>query len=191
VDRTTKDIAAVTAVFDSDWDGHPITNMGPEGGADLLWSPGSEAALVDLVRSARRSVLFESEEISDGYIVDALEADARRGVSVTVVMTRDIEWAYRFDELAAAGAHVYTYSYYARLYVHMKAIVVDRREAYVGSINASEASTLYNRELGLVTTSPAVVAPLQAVINQDARGASLWGPSARPLSLAAPSRGLR
>jgi len=148
--------------------------MAPDAGADLLWSPGSEAALVALIRSARRSVLFESEEISDGYIVDALEADARRGVAVTVVMSGDHDWYYRFDELAAAGAHVYTYSYYAPLYIHMKAIVVDGREAYVGSINASEASTLYNRELGVVTAARSVVAPLQAVMSSDARRASAW-----------------
>jgi cardiolipin synthase len=173
-DREPRDVAAVSTVFNSDWSAHPITAMARERGTDLLWSPGSEQALVDLIGSARHSVLFESEEISDWYIADALESAAKRGVSVTVVMTRESQWDSRFDELATAGAHVYTYSYYAPIYIHMKAIVVDSREAYVGSINASVASTLYNRELGLVTASPAVVGPLQAAIVHDARGASSW-----------------
>jgi cardiolipin synthase len=58
------DVDAVEAVFRTDW-----TSSGPpstgSGGDDLVWSPGAEARLVELIDSARRSLLVENEEMKD------------------------------------------------------------------------------------------------------------------------------
>ena len=146
----------------------------PPTGADLLWSPGSEDALLSLIASARSSLLVENEEMDAPAITSALEAAARRGVSVTVIMTDDSEWSSDFSDLEAAGVHVRTYSEDAALYIHAKAIVADGNRAFVGSENFSDASLDYNRELGIITSDAAIVSVLEDTLLADAAGAAPW-----------------
>ena len=136
-----------------------------------MWSPGSEAQLVSLIGSASRSVVVENEEMDSGAIEEALESDASRGVDVTVVMTTDSDWDSAFSRLESAGVHVVLYPDTASaLYIHAKVIDVDGASAFVGSENFSTASLDYNRELGLITTSSAVLGPLNSTLPNDESG---------------------
>ena len=175
VDSEAADVAAIEAVFAADWSGTSIT---PPEGVDLVWSPGAEPALVRVIESARHSLLIENEEMGDPYITAPLEAAARRGVRVEVVMTNSSEWTVPFEELIGAGALVHTYSPSASLYIHAKAIVADvgyqDAEAFIGSQNFSIASLLYNRELGIVTRSGAITRAAASVVRRDFSHASPW-----------------
>ena len=176
-DRERADVAAVEATFAYDWaDG----GLPPSSPSDLVWSPGAQDALVALSASARHELLLENEEMNDPAVTGALQAAARRGVRVEVVMTRQSEWAGAFDALVRAGVVVRTYSYSAPLYIHAKAIVVDpgspHGRVFVGSQNFSVASLLYNRELGLITSRRAIISRVAAVIRSDAAGATPWRP---------------
>ena len=105
----------------------------------------------------------------------ALEAAARRGVQVQVTMTRNSEWDSAFDALRAAGVALHTYpDSSTALYIHAKTIVVDGRQAFVGSENFSTASLDRNRELGLVTSAPGIVSGVAAVLARDWSGATPW-----------------
>jgi cardiolipin synthase len=176
-DRDPADVAAIDATFDNDW-----TNGGlpPASPADLVWSPGAQDALVALIASARHTLLIENEEMNDSVVVHALQAAARRGVSVEVVMTRQSDWAGAFSALAQSGVAVRTYSASAPLYIHAKAIVADpgaaRARVFLGSQNFSVASLLYDRELGVVSRRPALVATVAAIIRRDGAGATAWQP---------------
>jgi hypothetical protein len=44
---------------------------------------------------------------------------------------------------------------------------VDSARAFIGSENFSTSSLDYNRELGLITTSPAVLGPLNSTLSSD------------------------
>jgi cardiolipin synthase A/B len=172
VDRQSSDVAAVTATFAGDFAGSP---PGPAPvGSDLVWSPGSEPDLAGLIDSARERLLVENEEMDSSEVVEALEQAAQRGVHVVVVMTHDSEWDQAFDQLTKAGVDVVTYAEDAALYIHAKVIVADSRAAFVGSENFSTASMDYNRELGLITGSPQVVAALTAQLQSDAAGSTRW-----------------
>jgi len=177
LDGRRADVAAVVATFNDDWTSGGLPASSPAG---LVWSPGAQDELVALIGSARHRLLVENEEMDDDAVTGALLAAARRGVKVEVVMTRESSWAAAFSELARGGVAVRTYAASAPLYIHAKAIVVDpgtaRARAFVGSQNFSVASLLYNRELGLVTSRPAIVAALAAVIVRDGAGAILWRP---------------
>jgi phosphatidylserine/phosphatidylglycerophosphate/cardiolipin synthase-like enzyme len=169
VDRQPQDVAAIEHVFSEDFDGGEPTEA--PGGQDLVWSPGSEGALSSLITSATRSVICENEEMDSPYIESALEADARRAVDVTVVMTTDSSYDAAFRALEAAGVHVVLYpDTSSALYIHAKAIDVDSTRAFVGSENFSDASLDYNRELGIITSSAAVLGPLNSVLDGDATG---------------------
>jgi cardiolipin synthase len=170
VDPDPSDVAAVEATFAADYaaaasGGAPTADPAP----DLVWSPGSEPALLALIASATRTLAVENEEMSDSAVVDALSAAARRGVAVTVVLTDDDEDASELAELAAAGVTVRLLPDRSSvLYIHAKVIVADGSRAFVGSENFSSASLERNRELGVVLSDPAAAATLGAMIATDA-----------------------
>jgi phosphatidylserine/phosphatidylglycerophosphate/cardiolipin synthase-like enzyme len=176
IDSNPADVASIVRVFDSDWSGAAITiPPAADNGADLVWSPGSQAELISVIDGARHSLLVENEEMDDSWIISALRAAARRGVSVDVVMTADPSWNEAFDELAAASVHVRTLGRAPALYIHAKAIVADPDRPdgrlLVGSQNFSVSSLDYNRELSLITSSPSLVDSVAATIRSDfARG---------------------
>jgi cardiolipin synthase len=178
-DTNRSEVSSIISTFNSDFAGHPISSGGQVG--NLLYSPNAETPLVNLISSANKSVIFESEEMDEPYLEHALEADARRGVTCEVVMTEDSEWDGAFSDLKAAGCVIRLYPNTANaLYIHAKAIVVDPGTAnarlFVGSQNASEASLLYNRELGLILTSakaPSVFSGISATITKDFNAAPI------------------
>ena len=178
VDRDPADVAAIEAVFAADFAGHPSS---PEPrGADLVWSPGADAALVRTIGSARHALYVENEEMSEYTIVDALRDASERGVDVEVVMTYQPSWRDNFDKLVAAGVHVRTYSPSASLYIHAKVIDVDPgypdQQLDIGSQNFSWASLEYNRELGL-DLGPAeagIIKSVAATVRSDFAGATPW-----------------
>lgn len=178
MDSDIHDVAAMEDTFNGDWRGSvPLGGNNGEAGNDLVWSPGSKLALIDLIDGAERSLYIYNEEMADGDVTKALIDAARRGVAVYVVMTGASEWRWQFAELATAGVHVRTYADTddAPLYIHAKMIVADggtsAARAFVGSENFSEASLNENRELGIVTGDRAFIAGLAKTFASDWRDA--------------------
>ena len=98
IDRNRADVGAIENVFDHDF---ADDRSSPEpAGAELVWSPGSDARMVSTIRSAHHTLYVENEEMSEYTIVDALVAAAERGVDVEVVMTYQSSWKSDFDQLA-------------------------------------------------------------------------------------------
>jgi phosphatidylserine/phosphatidylglycerophosphate/cardiolipin synthase-like enzyme len=176
VDDDRADVAAIESVFEADLHGAPA---GTPAADDLVWSPGqSHADIVALIRSARRSVAVESEELSSPAVVDALVDAARRGVSVSLAMTYQPKWVKGLDALAAAGGTVRVMYGEVPLYIHAKLLVIDAgmpgARALVGSQNLADTSLLSDRELGVVLLSPAVVGQVAAVVASDLRDGRSW-----------------
>jgi cardiolipin synthase A/B len=178
IDRAPADVAAIETVFGNDFAGH---SSSPEPrGADLVWSPGADGALVSVIGSARHTLLVENEEMSEYTIVDALTEAAKRGVNVEVVMTYQSSWLGNFDKLVAAGVHVRTYAADANLYIHAKVIAVDPgypdEQVDIGSQNFSWGSLEYNRELGvdLGAGQSSLINTVAATVRSDFSGASPW-----------------
>jgi phosphatidylserine/phosphatidylglycerophosphate/cardiolipin synthase-like enzyme len=170
-DGDVRDVVAIERTFDDDWNGAGMTDSdraslggnNGDGGDDLLWSPGSKGAILDLIKDARKSLSIYNEEMADMDVTEALIDAAERGVAVYVVMTGASEWKWEFAELATAGAHVRTYADDdTSLYIHAKMVLADEGTAdervFVGSENFSEGSLNENRELGSVTTNHAIIA---------------------------------
>ena len=174
-DGDAHDVAAIEAVFDADFSN---TAIQPSPGDDLVWSPGSTAALVTLIQGAKKELLVENEEMSDQEIVVALEAAAQRGVDVQVCMTDSSSWSSEFSALTHAGVRIYTYSSDAALYIHAKAIVADPGTGsirwFLGSENFSSTSLDRNRELGVELDDASMGNRLASVIDADIAGAGPW-----------------
>ena len=172
-DTTSSDVGAMLATFNSDVAGASI-NATSNG---LVWSPGSEPAISGFIASAKHTLLVENEEMYSYDIDDALVAAAQRGVNVTVVMTYSSKYVKDLGIITAGGVHVRLMSS-GQTYIHAKAMCADcvgsSGTAFVGSINFSTSSLTYNRELGVVTTTPAVVATVRSTISADAAAASAY-----------------
>jgi cardiolipin synthase len=177
IDTSKADVAAIIATFNADFAHKKVT---PPDGADLVWSPtNSQAAILAVINSARHTLAVENEEMDDPVITTALEAAARHGVDVKIIMTAESEWDSAFSALVKAGAHVRTYKNSTKvLYIHAKAVVADAgltgQQMYVGSENFSAASLRHNRELGIRTTSKPLIAAVGAVLAADYAGATAF-----------------
>jgi cardiolipin synthase len=173
VDKARADVSAITAVFNADFREIAIT---PGNGLDLVWSPDSQARLLALINGARKSLRIYSEEMDDPTVTGALASAARRGVDVQICgENEDGEYNTAFTQLARAGVHISYFSSPSGFYIHGKVIEADygSRDArvFIGSENFSSTSLTRNRELGLVTTQPAILAAIARTFAADfARG---------------------
>jgi cardiolipin synthase len=181
IDRYPVQVKAIVATFNNDWNGgNPATDEANAPG--LIWSPDAESAMVNQISSAKTSVDFTSEELSDPYIYKALATDAQRGVKCRVVMMDDPEWATAFGAVTAAGCVVHVLPETTKgLYIHEKLVLVDagtsNASAMIGSQNASYASLSFDRELSIVLTqsqAPSVVDALTRTFDSDFDAAARW-----------------
>jgi cardiolipin synthase A/B len=146
------------------------------GGSDLVWSPGAQAPISALISHAQRSIDVESEEMDDPAMTRQFCQAAQRGVRVRVVMTYQTAWRAALTYLAGCGAQVRAYPASATLYVHAKLIRVDGTTVFIGSQNLSRQSLTHNRELGIITKSPEIVASIGRTFDSDFTAAQLYRP---------------
>lgn len=173
IDTDSRDVAAMEHIFDADFSGKSVA---AQNGDDLVWSPGSKAALLELINSAHTSLSIYNEEMQDSDIVSALQKAAARGVQVKVVMTYQSSWKSAFTALAQSGAQVRTFTTSAPTYIHAKMIIADAR-AFLGSENFSSTSLEKNRELGIVFSDPAILAQLEKTFAGDFAAARPFTPA--------------
>ncbi len=187
IDTDPVQVRAIEETFSNDWtagaSGNPKSQTVQAPG--LVWSPNTgsgtaETALVTQIRSARQTVDFESEELSDPAIYQALAADARRGVRCRIVMTRSSEWDSAFRAVTKAGCRVHLFPYSSTaLYIHEKMVLDDngtaRESLLIGSQNASVTSLTRNRELGILLNrehgGAGAIAAASATFDSDFRHA--------------------
>jgi len=170
VDSNRADIAAISAVFDADFDHTSVT---PSDGADLVWSPtDSQDKLLALINGATTSLRIYSEEMGDTSVEDALINAAKRGVDVQVCgENEDGEYNSAYSRLADAGVHISYYSSSTGFYIHGKVIEADygtsHAKMFIGSENFSSTSLDRNRELGLIFSGPAVLSAMASTFAAD------------------------
>jgi cardiolipin synthase len=177
LDKVSADVAAITATFNADFAHRAIT---PGGGADLVWSPtDAQARLLSLINGATRSLRIYSEEMGDTVIEDALTAAARRGVDVQVCGENESgEYDSAFAKLARAGVHISYYTNPDGFYIHGKVIEADygtgHAKVFIGSENFSSTSLNKNRELGLIISTPSVLAAIATAFAADFQRGTHW-----------------
>lgn len=152
----------------------------------------------DLVASARFEVLISSPYfIPDAEFRELLRELVARGVRVVVVtnslatnnhvvahtgykrwrrdvLAAGVELYELRSDAAALPLYVTPPAMPTRLGLHTKAIVVDRRRAFVGSPNVDPRSMVLNTEIGVVGDGPAFAARVMALIERDIAPANAW-----------------
>ena len=164
VDHEVADVHDADAIFEADYAGNDYPTYT---GALLLAPVNAQTRLLDLIRVAQHTIDVEDEELSDTGIVNALVGAAGRGITVRVLVDAgSLTAAQQSAVTNLMNAHV-PVRYLGTPNIHAKAIVVDGRLAYVGSINLTTASITHNRELGLVTDDSVAVNLVATTIATD------------------------
>jgi cardiolipin synthase A/B len=177
VDTDRADVAAITAVFDADFAHRAVT---PGDGADLVWSPtDSQDKLLGLINGATKSLRIYSEEMGDTTVEDALVRAAGRGVDVQICGENEGgEYDSAYARLARAGIHISYYSSSTGFYIHGKVIEADygtgHAKIFIGSENFSSTSLNDNRELGLISSDPAVLSAVARTFAADFQNGTHW-----------------
>ena len=172
-DSDANDVAAIEATFAADY---AHTSITPSDGDNLLWSPTTaQTQLLSVINGATKTLDVQEEEFSDTAIVNAIVADAKRGVTVRLVLENESsDYASEISEVEAAGGKVVTYTSSTGFYIHAKAIVADyglsTAKVEVGSMNMTSNSLGDNRELGIILTDTGVENVIENTFDNDFNG---------------------
>ncbi|MGZ3691901.1 MAG: phospholipase D-like domain-containing protein, partial [Pseudobdellovibrio sp.] len=143
----------------------------------LVWSPvNSEDKLTELINGARKSLIVYVENIGSTNVTSALVNAAKRGVAVFIIAPlcdKNPNQLYNLpamETLAAAGVK-------AKLmpgpesektpYIHAKAIIADKINGYIGSINFSNNSLSKAREVGMIFSNKKVSEKVISIFESD------------------------
>jgi phosphatidylserine/phosphatidylglycerophosphate/cardiolipin synthase-like enzyme len=165
IDTVPQDVKGVIDIFNADWNRSTV-QLSDE---NLVVSPvNARNDLTTLINGAQKSLIIEAEELYDPNIAQAIAADAQRGVQVQVILPKPQKQpdpnSNGIATIKAGGAQV---EEDPQLIMHAKMLVVDGKQAFVGSENFSTTSLDSNRELGLLLSDPQIISTLQQTFNQD------------------------
>jgi len=172
-DSDANDVAAIEATFAADY---AHTSITPSDGDNLLWYPTTaQTQLLSVINGATKTLDVQEEEFSDTAIVNAIVADAKRGVTVRLVIENESsDYSTEINEVTAAGGTATTYTSSTGYYIHAKAIVADyglsTAKVEVGSMNDTSNSLGDNRELGIILTDPGVEKVIETAFVNDFNG---------------------
>ena len=162
---------------------------GQSGAERLLVMPDDgPAPVLELIDNARESIRFKIYLFTYREAREALIRAAQRGVDVRVLMDPEPVGggesnAETFRLLQQGGVNV-RWAQGAFKHHHEKSMVVDDRIALIATFNFTYSSFTQNREYGLLTTQPDVVADVADIFEADwrAEGVRVVGDSPLVLS---------
>ena len=129
------------------------------------------AALIDVIRQARREITLSLFRCNDEEIFDELAAATARGVDVDVLVTSRSKGGPRrrqklWDALERTGASLHAYSDPVVKY-HAKYLLADEGPAVVASLNFTKKCFRKTCDAIVVTHDPAVVSGLRRLMAAD------------------------
>lgn len=170
VSRNSEEVAEVVEGFQADWERRTFVPR------RLVWSQAQEgnsrARLERLLDGAGSEILIQNPKLVDQQILDRLLAALSRGVRVCFLSSGlkglsdwDItENSAALSQLLAHGAEVREIKKPA---MHAKLVLVDGKQALVGSMNLDRSCFELRRELGVVVSHPQPLADLRQTFDRD------------------------
>ena len=172
-------VSQIVDVFDADWDHRDFT---PAEDAGLLWSnSNSRNQMARFIDRATKTLSVQHPKFVDAVILDRLVDAAHRGVKVKVLCggkhgISDWDILDTFASLRTLRRFGVKVRKQKNLRVHAKLLIVDGREALVGSMNIDRSAFDSRRELGVIIDDPAIVGRLKNVFKSDWKSSHLYEP---------------
>jgi phosphatidylserine/phosphatidylglycerophosphate/cardiolipin synthase-like enzyme len=152
VTRNRELVQAAVRLFEADSLRRPYT-PGPK--AFVVSPVNARARLAAFLRGARKQLLVYDPKLTDPTMIRILHERVSAGVSVRIL-----------GKLGKRGAGL-TAEKFPGKRLHVRAIVRDGRQAFVGSQGLRKLELDGRREVGLIVTNPKVVARMVAVFEAD------------------------
>jgi phosphatidylserine/phosphatidylglycerophosphate/cardiolipin synthase-like enzyme len=187
IESDTTIVSTLESIFQNDLKGvaYDVQSLIPPSLTGVLTvSPVSLQPLLDLIKSAKSSIVVETQYLEEPEINAALVEMAKKpGVKVTVTTSSVCyfdtpsssdadETKQTYTAFDQAGISTTMFDHLdlingAAGYLHAKVIIVDGTKAWVGSENGSTGSLTENREYGVIFTDPQWIATLTPVLAAD------------------------
>jgi len=175
-----KVVADLTTMFWADWHRKAYTLQQLTSDRLIISPLNAGARIKTLIDGAKTSVVVATQYLKSDMVNQALAAAAARGVKVQAIT----DGTYADSRTAAADARTFIGGDTVRVsmtpYYHVKMMIVDGTQLFVGSQNCSDPPLtddnplLQQREVGIIVTDPAAIARAKAVFSFD------WVRSLRP-----------
>lgn len=149
-----KIVAAITRVIDADHNRLPPVISSPR----LVVSPeNARQQLMDFIEKARRELLIYDTSVTDDQVIALLIKRAAAGVRVRILGSLEKKWKDPSIKVKPLRG----------LRLHVRAIVRDRKSAFVGSQSLRKLELDKRREVGMITKDRRAAARLAAVFDAD------------------------
>lgn len=137
-------------LFEADFDRNPYGGNA----RDFLVSPqNARERLIAFVKGARRELLIYGQ-VTDNGAIRALEERARKGVDVRIIGKLEIGHDLKAQKHPGPRLHI-------------RAIVRDRKRAFVGSMGLRRLELDARREIGVIVRDPKIVKQITEVFEAD------------------------
>lgn len=153
--RDEKITTELNRLFDADWRGEEfVPDESP-----LIISPfNSRERLMELLRSARRSIRILDAKLRDEEVVTLLKEKAAEGCDVKII-GKDTKHNRVVPTLRVRKL--------ARFKLHAKCIIVDGERFFVGSQNLRPVSLDQRREVGIIIEDGVIARRIERVFDED------------------------
>ncbi|MGC9124611.1 MAG: phospholipase D-like domain-containing protein [Caldisericaceae bacterium] len=160
----TQTVRELEKIFEADWARKPYN---PQNSSLVVSPENSRDKISSLIESATSELLIYDEEIQCKSIEQLLEKKAIQGVKVYVVVADPSSVSSNNDIITEFRSHEINIRYVSSPFIHAKAIVQDRTNCYIGSVNLTDNSFDNNREVGIITNDPAIISSVSQTFMRD------------------------
>jgi phosphatidylserine/phosphatidylglycerophosphate/cardiolipin synthase-like enzyme len=152
VTRDRKLVAEAMKLFEAD---AMRQNYAPSHRQLVVSPENSRALLTNFIKGARKQLLIYDAQVSDNQIQRVLQERSKAGVEIRIIGS--LEKSLKDVKVRALGA----------LRLHVRAIVRDGREAFVGSQSLRRLELEGRREVGIIIRNAGVVRKIVAMFETD------------------------
>jgi cardiolipin synthase len=146
------EVSEALKLFEADVTRQPFV----PGSSNLVVSPESARPdLMNFIQKAKQELLIYDPKVSDKAVSDALKARAKAGVKIKIVGR------------VGGPAKELTNEKFPGRRLHVRLIVRDRRDAFLGSQSLRALELDKRREIGLILKDKAIVAEMLKVFEED------------------------
>lgn len=173
-------VSDLTAIFWADWRRKPFTHEQLTSDRLVISPLNAGARIKTMIDGATTSIVVATQYLKSDMVNQALAAAVRRGVRVQAIT----DGTNADSRTAAADAKRLIGGDSVRVsmtpYYHIKMMIVDGTQMFVGSQNYSDPPLtddnplMQQREVGIIVTDPGLIARAQAVVAFD------WARSIQP-----------
>ena len=169
----TKVVRDLTTIFWSDWQRKPVTPDQLTSDRIIVSPLNAGARIKAMIDGATTSIVIATQYLKSDMVNQALAAAATRGVKVQAIT----DGTNADSRTAAADAKAFIGGDTVRVamtpYYHVKMMIIDGTQMFVGSQNYSDPPLtdgnplIQQREAGIVVTDATLIAKAQAVFSFD------------------------